>query len=745
MASVNYNSGDVNIPNIDNFYIETVKSEGTEQRIIKFREGTAAKSEGVFASIFGSCTEDTVAPQQNERELKNLIIKLLKGEKLKDISLDQKAFVVAQKLFSKELTPLTTTPITSTPPKTTPLSDHHNLLPGTVASENYTAAAASIAQTQSSTAAASNLIHVTRPPDADIKKGIELIANKAMEETAQREKLTPEQESTLMARYKRVQINNLSENFYTSIDSRTASELLKGKPGAWLLRFDTRLRETVVCFNDGTGRTREIPVEDMTWEQIQKNYGLEKLVTPSSANMTHKVNVSRSMHRKASRGLKLFKKLHSGVSKGAKVLKNRYISEAIDPKHRYGNSMFELFTAWKANKGIKEGFSEWVERLEKEGTSAPGATEKLVKLAKETSSVTYLDPEQRKEYLLRVSSGNRITNKHIGPNFSTLNRRIHPQIFVMDQNNKIYFGTYHNGRFHHTSFLSGGATKGSGEFYLENGILTNITSKSGHYWPNEEMIIATLEALQKEGIDLSKVQFTLVTKEDPKVEYTSAAEYLQAVKKAEANPVDNRPKTKSWTVYNVGFKFMEKLLTQNLANDNYYLLRAGQNVLQKDVLVFCYKNDSGNYVEINIRKESDGTISTQMAHPYVGQRIIMDESSVDAVIESLADEENLSAPPNEKPHSDILPIHDIDSRQAHEMLLKDSNPNFLIRNDENRKDSDFVILCRIDPLTKKYEEIYLTIELGMLVSQTQNGERTVEQAPDLDSFIASLLKQNKLK
>ena len=79
-------------------------------------------------------------------------------------------------------------------------------------------------------------------------------------------------------------------------------------------------------------------------------------------------------------------------------------------------------------------------------------------------------------------------------------------MFVMDGEGNMYASTVQDvGRLHHSSFLSGGDVAGAGEISVKDGVLQEITRKSGHYRPPEELQQQVLDVLGLKGIDVSSV------------------------------------------------------------------------------------------------------------------------------------------------------------------------------------------------------------------------------------------------
>jgi hypothetical protein len=76
----------------------------------------------------------------------------------------------------------------------------------------------------------------------------------------------------------------------------------------------------------------------------------------------------------------------------------------------------------------------------------------------------------------------------------------------MDENGKIIASKVHSiGKFHHSSFLSGQPVASAGEISVEQGVVREITRRSGHYKPTAEQLNQFLERLNNAGVDLRNV------------------------------------------------------------------------------------------------------------------------------------------------------------------------------------------------------------------------------------------------
>lgn len=74
-------------------------------------------------------------------------------------------------------------------------------------------------------------------------------------------------------------------------------------------------------------------------------------------------------------------------------------------------------------------------------------------------------------------------------------------IFVMDATGAMYVSNEQTrGKFHHSSFLRGGAVAAAGDVRIENGQITAISRKSGHYRPTEAQLSQAVNYLKSQGV-----------------------------------------------------------------------------------------------------------------------------------------------------------------------------------------------------------------------------------------------------
>ena len=61
---------------------------------------------------------------------------------------------------------------------------------------------------------------------------------------------------------------------------------------------------------------------------------------------------------------------------------------------------------------------------------------------------------------------------------------------------------------HHSSFLRGGKVAGAGEISTtEEGVVTEVSARSGHHLPGDDQDQQVLKRLQEAGVNLDNVRF----------------------------------------------------------------------------------------------------------------------------------------------------------------------------------------------------------------------------------------------
>lgn len=193
--------------------------------------------------------------------------------------------------------------------------------------------------------------------------------------------------------------------------------------------------------------------------------------------------------------------------------------------------------------GSKLSFIEWKEkqveklqdRWEGSGFKAAGVPFEQWRLLQDDSTLVKHQPfirlndEQRELFHLSFSNG-AIQRNGISYNTAhdkTLHSGDGYAIFVVNPEGEFYAGSHIGSVFHHSSFLADGAVAAAGELKTnENGEVTYISSKSGHYRPTDEESRLMLTMFRNFGVDLSKVKFSCYVRAGETLEFENAEEYL---------------------------------------------------------------------------------------------------------------------------------------------------------------------------------------------------------------------------
>jgi hypothetical protein len=126
--------------------------------------------------------------------------------------------------------------------------------------------------------------------------------------------------------------------------------------------------------------------------------------------------------------------------------------------------------------------------------------------------VKYLNKLERLEFKIEVINGklydfkgNVLDTKDAGTLFNGKGKAM----FVMDENGFIYVSKIQSRRkFHHSSFLAGQSVSGAGEVKVINGVIKEISRKSGHYTPSKTINLQVVEVLKQQGVNVNKILIT---------------------------------------------------------------------------------------------------------------------------------------------------------------------------------------------------------------------------------------------
>jgi hypothetical protein len=136
------------------------------------------------------------------------------------------------------------------------------------------------------------------------------------------------------------------------------------------------------------------------------------------------------------------------------------------------------------------------------------------------TSVKYLGATERQAYKVTIKNGlmmdangkpldTKDASSAFGPGFGRA-------IFVMDKDGTLYASNEQTeGKFHHSSFLAGAPVAAAGEIRVENGVMKEVSRRSGHYCPSKEQLDNFLSEIKKQGappvaVDEPKNVFTYI-------------------------------------------------------------------------------------------------------------------------------------------------------------------------------------------------------------------------------------------
>lgn len=197
-----------------------------------------------------------------------------------------------------------------------------------------------------------------------------------------------------------------------------------------------------------------------------------------------------------------------------KTLDEHYWQEALHPSHKYGGDLNKLFEDWKAS-GSTLNFDDYL--AENNLITGGGRVKYMDEEQRVPSQVTIVDGKLMKDD--RPLDTQRYMDEE-GAGSSDFN-----PIYVISPSGEMYVDIPFVEQFHHSSFLSGAPVLGAGAITTNpEGVIIRISNESGHYKPGKKQLISTLRYLQKQGVDLSKVE--VVERTDKVKIYKNAKSYL---------------------------------------------------------------------------------------------------------------------------------------------------------------------------------------------------------------------------
>uniref|UniRef100_A0A0A0M2Z6 Calmodulin binding protein n=1 Tax=Cucumis sativus TaxID=3659 RepID=A0A0A0M2Z6_CUCSA len=176
----------------------------------------------------------------------------------------------------------------------------------------------------------------------------------------------------------------------------------------------------------------------------------------------------------------------------------------IDPRHRYGQNLQFYYDKWLYSQS-EQPFFYWLDIGEGKGVDL---VEECPRVKLQQQCIQYLGPLERTAYEVVVEDG-KFIYKQSGEllHITRVDKR-EKWIFVLSTSKALYVGKKMKGKFHHSSFLAGGATLAAGRLVVENGILQAIWPHSGHYRPTEDNFREFISFLSENNVDLTHVKMS---------------------------------------------------------------------------------------------------------------------------------------------------------------------------------------------------------------------------------------------
>ncbi|GAB4856423.1 IQ domain-containing protein iqm3 [Ancistrocladus abbreviatus] len=189
------------------------------------------------------------------------------------------------------------------------------------------------------------------------------------------------------------------------------------------------------------------------------------------------------------------------VDSAAHQLAVQHWIEAIDPRHRYGHNLHIYYDEWsKTDSG--QPFFFWLDV----GDGKDLDLKECSRLKLRQQCIKYLGPQERECYEYIVVEGKIIHKLSELPLDTNEESKGAKWIFVVSTCKKLYAGQKKKGKFHHSSFLAGGATFAAGRLSVEHGVLKAISAHSGHYRPSLDCFDSFLVYLKEKGVNLEEVK-----------------------------------------------------------------------------------------------------------------------------------------------------------------------------------------------------------------------------------------------
>jgi hypothetical protein len=200
--------------------------------------------------------------------------------------------------------------------------------------------------------------------------------------------------------------------------------------------------------------------------------------------------------------------LESRSDNSAIKLTKGYYLEGIDFKHRDKQVLNEMYSKWETTSDTKENksFWKWLKENKPEFENS--------------KQVKFLTSKERRKHLVVVGDDNRLRQGAQGEPYDTSSfkgKTPGKAAYVVDSKGNMYVGEHKKGLMHHSSFLAGRAVVSAGMVKIENGKITEIDHRSGHYAPGGEQLRNALNNINKDCFsDNAVISFSDAIKSETK-------------------------------------------------------------------------------------------------------------------------------------------------------------------------------------------------------------------------------------
>ncbi|KAL0415086.1 UNVERIFIED_CONTAM: IQ domain-containing protein IQM1 [Sesamum latifolium] len=192
----------------------------------------------------------------------------------------------------------------------------------------------------------------------------------------------------------------------------------------------------------------------------------------------------------------------------AQILIVKHWLEAIDPLHRYGETLMLYYNIWLSSHN-PEPFFYWLDV----GDGKEVDVKEHPRTELQRNRVRYLGPKEREAYEVFVQCG-KLVYKQNGAFVHTIEGT--KWIYVLSTSRRFYVGQKERGSFQHSSFLAGAATVAAGRLVVSDGTLKWPLS------PREKNFMESIRFLDEQQVDLNDVKMCSVDNDVPPVNVAKA-------------------------------------------------------------------------------------------------------------------------------------------------------------------------------------------------------------------------------